>query len=209
MSFAYRDRALYCENVALAEIAAGVGTPCYVYSAGAILSAYRAYDESFGDLPHNVCYAVKANSNLGVLRLLAQAGAGFDIVSGGELFRVLKAGGDSAKVVFSGVGKTASEIDNALDAGIFNFNCESEPELALIDALAHRRGVKARVALRVNPDVETDTHDYISTGKLAHKFGVDIAEAESIYERARKHENLLIEGVSCHIGSLLLDPAPL
>ncbi len=134
-----------------------------------------------------------------------QAGAGFDIVSGGELFRVLQAGGDPSKVVFSGVGKTAAEIDEALAAGIFNFNCESEPELALIDALAHRRGVKARVALRVNPDVETDTHDYISTGKLAHKFGVDIAEAEGIYERARKHENLLLEGVSCHIGSLLLD----
>jgi diaminopimelate decarboxylase len=112
-------------------------------------------------------------------------------------------------VVFSGVGKTAAEIDEALAAGIFNFNCESEPELALIDALAHRRGGRARVALRVNPDVETDTHDYISTGKLAHKFGVDIAEAEGIYERARKHENLLLEGVSCHIGSLLLDPGPL
>jgi diaminopimelate decarboxylase len=208
-AFAYGEHALYCEGVALAEIAARVGTPCYVYSAATILANFRAYDRSFEDMPHSVCYAVKANGNLAVLRLLAQAGAGFDIVSGGELFRVLKAGGDAAKVVFSGVGKTASEIDNALDAGIFNFNCESEPELALIDALAHRRGVKARVALRVNPDVETDTHDYISTGKLAHKFGVDIAGAESIYERARKHENLLIEGVSCHIGSLLLDPAPL
>jgi len=208
-AFAYGEHALYCEGVALAEIAARVGTPCYVYSAATILANFRAYDQSFEDMPHSVCYAVKANGNLALLRLLAQAGAGFDIVSGGELFRVLKAGGDAAKVVFSGVGKTASEIDDALDAGIFAFNCESEPELALIDALAHRRGIKARVALRVNPDVETDTHDYISTGKLAHKFGVDIAEAESIYERARKHENLLLEGVSCHIGSLLLDPAPL
>ena len=208
-AFTYGEHTLYCEGVALAEIAARVGTPCYVYSAATILENFRAYDETFGDQPHTICYAVKANSNLAVLSLLAQAGAGFDIVSGGELFRVLKAGGDPAKVVFSGVGKTAPEIDDALQAGIFNFNCESEPELALIDALAHRRGVKARVALRVNPDVETDTHHYISTGKLAHKFGVDIAQAEEIYERASKHENLLLEGVSCHIGSLLLDPKPL
>jgi diaminopimelate decarboxylase len=208
-AFTYGEHALYCEGVALAEIAARVGTPCYVYSSATILANFRAYDESFSDFPHTICYAVKANGNLAVLRLLAEAGAGFDIVSGGELFRVLKAGGAPSKVVFSGVGKTAAEIDDALAAGIFSFNCESEPELALIDALAHRRGTRARVALRVNPDVETDTHDYISTGKLAHKFGVDIAGAESIYERARKHQNLLLEGVSCHIGSLLLDPEPL
>ncbi len=208
-AFSYSGQALFCEGVALAEIAARVGTPSYVYSSATILANFRAYDESFGDMPHTICYAVKANGNLAVLRLLAEAGAGFDIVSGGELFRVLQAGGAPSKVVFSGVGKTAAEIDDALAAGIFNFNCESEPELALIDALAHRRGTRARVALRVNPDVETDTHDYISTGKLAHKFGVDIAAAEGIYERARKHENLLIEGVSCHIGSLLLDPEPL
>ena len=208
-TFGYREKALYCEGVALAEIAARAGTPCYVYSSAAILEDFRAYDNGFGGAPHAICYAVKANGNLAVLRLLAQAGAGFDIVSGGELFRVLKAGGDPAKVVFSGVGKTAAEIDEALAAGIFSFNCESEPELALIDALAHRRAVKARVALRVNPDVETDTHHYISTGRLAHKFGVDIGEAGSIYDRARKLENLLIEGVSCHIGSLLLDSGPL
>jgi diaminopimelate decarboxylase len=208
-SFAYRQNALYCEDVPLAEVAARVATPCYVYSAATILDNFRAYDDSFGDLPHTVCYAVKANGNLSILRLLADAGAGFDIVSGGELFRVLKAGGDPAKIVFSGVGKTAPEVDDALAAGIFNFNCESEPELALIDALAHRRGVKARVALRVNPDVKTDTHHYISTGRLAHKFGVNIEDAEAVYERARQHENLLLEGVSCHIGSLLLDPAPL
>ncbi|MEO8052243.1 MAG: diaminopimelate decarboxylase [Acidobacteriota bacterium] len=207
--FKYGEHALYCEGVALAEIAARAGTPCYVYSAATILANFQAYDRTFGDMPHTICYAVKANGNLAVLRLLAEAGAGFDIVSGGELFRVLKAGGDPARVVFSGVGKTAAEIDEALVAGIFNFNAESEPELTLIDALAHRRGVKARVALRVNPDVETDTHAYISTGKLAHKFGVDIAEAEGIYERARQYENLLLEGVSCHIGSLLLDSEPL
>ncbi len=207
-AFQYRDRALYCEDVALADIAERAGTPCYVYSSATILEHYRAYDETFGATPHTICYAVKANGNLALLRLLAQAGAGFDIVSGGELFRVLKAGGDPARIVFSGVGKTAAEINDALTAGIFNFNCESEPELALIDALAHRRGIQARVALRVNPDVEADTHHYISTGRLAHKFGVDIGEAEAIYDRARKLENLLIEGVSCHIGSQILDPAP-
>src|SRR6266853_1265883 len=208
-AFTYREQALYCEGVALAEIAARVGTPCYVYSSATILANFRAYDESFGGMPHTICYAVKANGNLSLLRLLAEAGAGFDIVSGGELFRVLKAGGDAAKIVFSGVGKTAGEIDEALSAGIFSFNSESEPELELTDALAHRRGVKARVALRVNPDVEADTHHYISTGRLAHKFGIDIGEAEAIYERARKHQNLLLDGVSCHIGSLLLDPQPL
>jgi diaminopimelate decarboxylase len=204
----YRDSTLYCEEVALADIAARAGTPCYVYSAGSILEKFRAYDRSFGEVPHSVCYAVKANSNLAVLRLLAEAGAGFDIVSGGELYRVLKAGGDPGKIVFSGVGKTATEINEALDAGIFVFNCESEPELALINALAHRRGVKARVALRVNPDVDAATHAYISTGSLAHKFGVDIGAAEAVYENARQFSSLLIEGVSCHIGSQLMNPRP-
>jgi diaminopimelate decarboxylase len=205
----YRDRVLYCEGVALADIASRAGTPCYVYSAATVLENFRAYHCAFGDLPHLVCYSVKANGNLAVLGLLARAGAGFDIVSGGELYRVRKAGGDPAKVVFSGVGKTAEEIDQALAEEIFAFNCESEPELSLVDALAHRRGVKARVALRINPDVEADTHAHIATGKLAHKFGVDIAAAEAVYERAREHKNLLLEGVSCHIGSQLLDPRPL
>jgi diaminopimelate decarboxylase len=196
------------DGVELADIAARAGTPCYVYSAAEILANYRAYDAGFGEQPHTVCYAVKAASNLALLRLLAQAGAGFDIVSGGELFRVLKASGDSAKVVFSGVGKTAEEIDAALRAGILAFNCESAPELSLIDALAHRRGVKARVAVRVNPDVDAATHAYISTGRLAHKFGIDVGEAEALYDCARLNENLLIDGVSCHIGSQLLDTAP-
>jgi diaminopimelate decarboxylase len=206
--FAYRDRALFCDGVPLADIAQQAGTPCYVYSAQAILSNYRAYDEAFGAQAHTVCYAVKANSNLAILSLLARAGAGFDIVSGGELFRVLKAGGDPKKIVFSGVGKTVPEIDAALKAGIFVFNCESEPELSLIDALAHRYGIQARVAMRVNPDVDAATHAYISTGRLAHKFGIDIADAEAVYERACQHENLLMEGVSCHIGSQLMNPAP-
>jgi diaminopimelate decarboxylase len=205
---AYQDRALTMDGVELSVIAAKAGTPCYVYSAAAILKNFRAYDTAFGDAPHTVCYAVKANGNLALLRLLAEAGAGFDIVSGGELFRVLRAGGDPAKIVFSGVGKTAVEIDAALQAGVGFFNCESEPELALIDSLAHRLGKKARVALRVNPDVEAATHAYISTGRLAHKFGVDIGDAEAVYERARRHENLLIEGVSCHIGSQLMNPQP-
>jgi diaminopimelate decarboxylase len=208
MRLTYRDRALFCEKVDLSEVAARVGTPCYVYSSGEVLANYRAYDCAFGDLPHTVCYAVKANSNVQLLRLLAEAGAGFDIVSGGELYRVLNAGGDPSKIVFSGVGKTAEEINQALDAGIFVFNCESEPELALIDALAHRRGVRARVAVRVNPDVDAATHAYISTGKLAHKFGIDIAEAEAVYERAARLPNLLLEGVSCHIGSQLMEPNP-
>jgi len=205
---AYRDRALFCDDVSLADIAAKAGTPCYVYSARTILDAYRAYDEAFGAQAHTVCYAVKANGNLAILSLLAKVGAGFDIVSGGELYRVLKAGGDPKKIVFSGVGKTAPEIDAALKAGIFVFNCESEPELALIDALAHRHGVQARVAMRVNPDVDAATHAYISTGRLAHKFGIDISAAEAVYERACQYENLLIEGVSCHIGSQLMNPAP-
>jgi diaminopimelate decarboxylase len=206
---AYRDRALSMDGVDLAQVAAKAGTPCYVYSAASILKSFQAYDQGFGDLPHTVCYAVKAAGNLSILRLLAQAGSGFDIVSGGELFRVLKAGGDPAKTVFSGVGKTAEEIDAALIAGVGFFNCESEPELALLDALAHRRGKQVRVALRVNPNVDAVTHAYISTGSLAHKFGVDIGEAEAVYCRARRHENLLLEGVSCHIGSQLLDPTPL
>lgn len=207
-AFEYRDRSLYCEEVPLADVARKAGTPCYVYSAGAILENFRAYDQAFGATPHIVCYAVKANSNLSLLRMLAREGAGFDIVSGGELFRVLRAGGDPARIVFSGVGKTADEINAALEAGIHAFNCESEPELALIDALAHRRGVEARVAVRVNPDVEAATHAYISTGRLAHKFGVNIGDAVEMYERASRLENLILDGVSCHIGSQILDTAP-
>jgi diaminopimelate decarboxylase len=205
----YLDRTLSCDDVALADVAAKAGTPCYVYSAATILANYRAYEDALRGTPHTICYAMKANGNLAILRLLAAAGAGFDIVSGGELYRVLKAGGDPAKVVFSGVGKTAEEIDAALDAGIFAFNCESEPELALVDALAHRRGIKARVALRVNPDVAAATHAHIATGSLGHKFGIDIGEAEAVYERARKLDNLLLEGVSCHIGSQQFDYEPM
>lgn len=209
MAFHYRDNDLYCEDVPLADIAHRQGTPCYVYSAAAILGRFRAYREAFGATPHTICYAVKANSNVGLLRLLAQEGAGFDIVSGGELYRVLKAGGDPAKVVFSGVGKTAAEVEYALESGIFSFNCESEGELALIDSLAARRSVKARIALRVNPDVDAATHPYISTGLRQHKFGIDISEVQEVYARARLFSNLLLESVSCHIGSQLLDTVPI
>ncbi len=193
----------------MADIAARTGTPVYVYSAAAILDNYHAYAAAFGSIPHLICYAVKANSSLAVLHLLARAGAGFDIVSGGELFRVLQAGGDASKVVFSGVGKTAEEVDYALANGMRAFNCESESELALIDAIAGRRGVEAGFAIRVNPDVDAATHPYISTGLTEHKFGIALAEAAAVYERARRFRNLKAEGVSCHIGSQILDPSPI
>src|SRR6266576_5573337 len=202
--FRYIDNTLYCEDTPLADIAKTAGTPAYVYSSEIVLDNYRAYDEAFGNLEHTVCYAVKANSSLGILSLLAQAGSGFDIVSAGELFRVLQAGGDPKKVVFSGVGKTASEMEYALCNGIHSFNCESEAELALIDALAGRAGWKAEFAVRVNPDVNAATHPYIATGWRDHKFGVDIEDIEAIYNRARSLTNLVATGVSCHIGSQLL-----
>lgn len=205
----YREDSLYISDVALADIAARAGTPVYIYSAQAILDRYAAYHDAFGDLPHSICYAVKANSNIHLLALLARAGAGFDIVSGGELFRVLKAGGDPGKVIFSGVGKTASEVEYALESGIHSFNCESEAELSLINSLAARRGTRASVALRANPDVDAATHPYISTGLQEHKFGIDIGAVEAVYERARGLSNLDLTGVSCHIGSQLLDTVPM
>jgi diaminopimelate decarboxylase len=207
--FHYRNGKLYCEEVSLEEIAASAGTPCYVYSARSMVDAWRAYDEAFGELPHLVCYAVKANSSLAVLAMLARAGSGFDIVSGGELFRVLKAGGDPARVVFSGMGKTAAEIEQALIAGIRNFNCESEAEPELIDSIAARLGVTARFSLRVNPDVNPETHPYISTGMRDHKFGVDIAAAADVYRRTRALRHVAASGVSCHIGSQILDYSPI
>jgi diaminopimelate decarboxylase len=206
--FHYLDKTLHCETVPLADIAKAAGTPAYVYSSEIILGNYRAYDEAFGDLAHTICYAVKANSSLGILSLLVEAGSGFDIVSAGELFRVLQAGGDPRKVVFSGVGKTASEVEYALCSGIHSFNCESEAELVLIDALAGRLGIKTEFAMRVNPDVDAATHPYIATGLRDHKFGVDISEVDAIYDRARSLRNLIASGVSCHIGSQLLDTNP-
>ncbi|MBS1834932.1 MAG: diaminopimelate decarboxylase [Acidobacteria bacterium] len=207
MSFDYRNGSLYCESVPLAEIAASAGTPCYVYSAADILSRFLEYDSSFDAAqPHTVCYAVKANSNISVLRLLAQAGAGFDIVSAGELYRVLRAGGDPAQVVFSGVGKTFAEIDYALKSGIQTFNCESETEVEWISECASRQGKEARIALRVNPDVDAATHPYISTGLKENKFGIDIALAEDAYRKASQLPGLVVDSVSCHIGSQILNP---
>jgi diaminopimelate decarboxylase len=207
--FAYSQNDYYCEQVPLADLAHHVGTPAYVYSSQAILENYAAYTQAFGALPHTVCYAVKANSSLAVLALLAKAGAGFDIVSGGELYRVLRAGGDPSKIVFSGVGKTPAEVEYALESGIHSFNCESEAELALIDAKAARLGKKAGFSIRVNPDVDAVTHPYISTGLSQHKFGIAIAEAAAVYERSRQFGNLAAEGVSCHIGSQILDASPI
>ncbi len=208
-SFSYRQGSLYCGNTRLSDVADEVGTPCYLYSAQDIISKFNAYAAGLEGQRHRVCYAVKANSNLAILGLLARAGAGFDIVSGGELFRVLKAGGDASAVVFSGVGKTADEIDYALREGIHSFNCESEAELTLIDSKAARLGKRAAVALRVNPDVNAATHPYISTGLREHKFGIPISQVEDVYERAKSLRNIDPAGVSCHIGSQLLETGPL
>lgn len=207
--FGYRRDELYCEGVRLTDIAKRAGTPCYVYSENAFLDTYRSYEKALAGLPHQVCYAVKANSNLAVLASLAHAGAGFDIVSGGELFRVLKAGGDASRVVFSGVGKTAAEMKYALESGIHSFNCESEAELELLNAVAGRAGKDVRFSLRVNPDVNASTHPYISTGLTEHKFGISIARAAEVYDCSRSFERLVAEGISCHIGSQILDTAPM
>ena len=209
MPFTYVNGVLTCHGVRLEDIASAVGTPVYVYSAQDILRRYQEYREGLAGLPHEICYAVKANSNLSVLRLLAQAGSGFDIVSGGELFRVLRAGGDPRKVVFSGVGKTEAELQYALECGIHSFNCESEAEAELLDCIAGRLKRKARIALRVNPDVDASTHPYISTGLREHKFGVDAADIPRVYQACLRMPNLLPESISCHIGSQLLDPQPL
>ncbi|TCO76001.1 diaminopimelate decarboxylase [Plasticicumulans lactativorans] len=206
--FNYRDGRLYAEDVAVADIAAQFGTPCYVYSRATLERHYRVFDAAFGAHPHLICYAVKANGNLGVLNVLARLGSGFDIVSVGELERVLAAGGDPARVVFSGVGKQAHEIDRALAVGIRCFNVESEAELERIQQVAERRGVRAPVSLRINPDVDPGTHPYISTGLKENKFGIDIADAPRLYARAARLPNLQVTGVDYHIGSQLTQLAP-
>jgi len=207
-SFSYRDRQLYAENVRLADIAQQLGTPCYVYSRAALEDRFHAFADALKDRDHLVCYAVKANSNLAVLNLLARLGSGFDIVSGGELERVLAAGGDPARVVFSGVGKTRDEMRRALAAGIYCFNVESEAELEVLNEVAGELGRPAPVALRVNPDVDPATHPYIATGLKQSKFGIDIAQAVAAYERARSLLHLRVTGIACHIGSQLTDLAP-
>jgi len=211
--FAYRDGTLHAEDVPLADIAARFGTPAYVYSRATLTRHYRAFDDALAGIDHRICYAVKANSNLAVLQVLARLGASFDIVSGGELARVLRASGSADKIVFSGVGKRADEIVQALEAdqgrGIFCFNVESESELRSLSALAAARGKQARIALRVNPDVDAKTHPYISTGLRDNKFGVDIGEAERLYLLASTLPGIAVHGVACHIGSQLCELAPL
>ncbi len=203
------DGRLHLEGVALDTLAERFGTPLYVYSRAALESAYRAYTEAFAATPHLICYAVKANSSLAILNLFARLGAGFDIVSGGELARVLAAGGDAGKVVFSGVGKTAAEMRAALEAGILCFNVESESELHRLDRVAGELGKVAPVSFRVNPDVDPKTHPYISTGLKENKFGVAIAEAPRLYRLAAGLPHLRIAGIDCHIGSQLTDLSPL
>lgn len=206
--FNYRNGELHAESVSLQHIAERFGSPTYVYSRAAIENQWRAFDDAFADLPHLVCYAVKANSNIAVLNILARLGSGFDIVSQGELERVLAAGGDPAKVVFSGVGKQVPEMRRALEVGVHCFNVESEAELHLLNQVAAEMGVRAPVSLRVNPDVDAQTHPYISTGLKENKFGVDIARAEAIYTEASSLPNIDVVGVDCHIGSQLTQLNP-
>src|SRR3954470_17933347 len=200
-SFHYRDGELYCEEVALSRVADEFGTPLYVYSAGTILDHYHRLNAALGSLDHLICYAVKANSNGAILKLLAEAGAGFDIVSGGELFRVLRAGGAADKCTFAGVGKSREEIEYALEQAVYSFNVESEAELYYINEIASAKKQRAPIAVRVNPDVEAQTHEYISTGKSENKFGVPLEWAAEVYERARKLPDITIRGVQMHIGS--------
>jgi diaminopimelate decarboxylase len=206
--FEYRNGELHAEDVALAQIAERYGTPCYVYSHRALAETYRAFDAAFAARDHLVCYAVKANSSLAVLNVLARLGSGFDIVSGGELARVVAAGGDPRKVVFSGVGKTADEMRQALAAGILCFNVESESELARLESVAAQAGATAAVSLRVNPDVDPRTHPYIATGLKQNKFGIPYSDALALYRRARGMRHLALAGIGCHIGSQLTDIAP-
>jgi len=206
--FEYRNGELYAEDVALRDIAEAYGTPCYVYSRATLERHWHAFDHAFGARPHLVCFAVKANSNLGVLSTLARLGSGFDIVSVGELERVLAAGGDPAKVVFSGVGKQADEMRRALDLGIRCFNVESTAELDRLNKVAGELGRRAPVALRVNPDVDAKTHPYISTGLKENKFGIAIDEAPALYRRAEELPHIEVSGVDCHIGSQLTELEP-
>lgn len=204
----YREGELYMEGVNLRTIASNFGTPTYVYSRAAITAAYQAYANALGNSSGMICYAVKANSNLGVLSLLAGLGAGFDIVSVGELERVLQAGGDPSRVVFSGVGKKAEEMARALEVGVHCFNVESASELELLSQVASAQGKIANISLRVNPDVDAKTHPYISTGLKENKFGVDIKAALAVYQRASQLPGIHIKGVDCHIGSQLTDTTP-
>jgi len=207
--FDYRRGVLHAEEVPLAAIAESVGTPTYVYSTATLTRHFRVVSEAFGAYPHLICYSVKANSTLAVLRLFAEAGGGFDIVSGGELARVRQAGGEAVKTVFAGVGKTPEEMEQALAAGLLMFNVESAEELEALDAAGRRQGKRAPFALRVNPDVDARTHRYIATGLKTSKFGVPFEEAVALYARARKMKGLRAVGLDCHIGSQLTSAAPM
>lgn len=206
--FNYRDNQLFAEDVAIEDIIKEHGSPCYIYSRATFERHWHAFDDALSAHDHLVCFAVKANSNLAVLNILAKLGSGFDIVSGGELERVLAAGGDASKIVFSGVGKTATEMRRALAVNIRCFNVESEEELVLLNDVAGEMGVQASISIRVNPDVDAKTHPYISTGLKENKFGIDISLAPEAYRRASKMANLKIEGVDCHIGSQLTETRP-
>ncbi len=208
MAFAYQNGTLCAEQLPLDELAQRFGTPCYVYSRAAITAAYAEYSDALAGRDALICYSVKANSNLAVLALMARLGAGFDIVSGGELARVLAAGGDPRKTMFSGVGKTELEIEQALKADVLCINLESEPELERVSAIAGRLGKRAPVAFRVNPDVDARTHPYISTGLRQNKFGVPHDDVERLYAKAARLPNIDIRGIGCHIGSQLMEPAP-
>ena len=207
-SFHYRNGELFCEDVAVARTAREFGTPLYVYSAGTILDHYRRLDAALASLDHLICYAVKANSNGAILKLLADTGAGFDIVSGGELFRVLKAGGKADKCTFAGVGKSREEIEYALREGVHSFNIESEAELDALDCIARDMAVQAPIALRVNPDVDASTHRYISTGKSENKFGIALDRVAAVYEKAASLGNIRIRGIQMHIGSQITAAKP-
>jgi diaminopimelate decarboxylase len=206
--FHYQQHQLFCEQVSLNQIAEQYGTPSYIYSRAAFTRHFLEYQHALGDHAGMICYAVKANSNIAILKVLAKLGAGFDIVSLGELERVLKAGGDPSRIVFSGVAKTSNEIRRALEVGVYCFNVESSPELIRLNDVAKSMGVIAPVSLRVNPDVDAQTHPYISTGLKENKFGVDIEEAINVYQQAASLSHLNIKGVDCHIGSQLttIDP---
>ncbi len=206
--FYYLHGKLHCEDVDLARVAEKFGTPTYVYSAGTILDHLTRLNGALATLDHLICYAVKANSNRSILKLLADAGAGFDIVSGGELFRMLAAGGDPAKCTFAGVGKSPEEIEYALELGVYSFNVESESELEHIDRIAGAKNLRAPIALRANPDVDPHTHEYISTGSRENKFGIALGQLPAAYERAAEMRNIDIIGVQMHIGSQITEAAP-
>lgn len=206
--FAYRNETLHVEGVPLDRVAASFGTPCYIYSRAALEDTYRAYEQALAGRDHLICYAVKANSNVAVLNLLARLGSGFDIVSGGELARVLAAGGDPGKIVFSGVGKTESEMRSALAARILCFNVESSSELARLNRVAGEVGATASISMRVNPDVDAQTHPYIATGLKENKFGIPFDDALQLYRDAARMPNVRVAGIGCHIGSQLTSTAP-